>query len=137
MKKLTEKAFQLSLELFDRVFDEDSRKTQYHFSFLFLRNKVISIGLNDYEISAKSLYFAERFNVPQKKKWPSLHSEIDAISKLWGKYPVGPRLKLVNIRFLKSGLPGMAKPCSDCSEVLKALGINEIYWSTNDGFNRG
>lgn len=131
--KITEKAFQTSLELFSQELDLDSRKIQYHFSFLFERNKIISIGQNSYELSAKALYFANRYNIPQKKHWPSLHSEIDSIAKLWGRTHIDSRIKLVNVRFLRSGQIGSSKPCNDCMEVLKALGINQIYWSIEDG----
>ena len=132
--KITQKAMQLSLELFDREFNEESRKIQYHFSFLFERNKLVAAGSNSYELSKKALYFADRYNVPQKKHWPSLHSEIAAISKLWGRYNINKRIKLVNVRFLRSGQIGSARPCPDCMEVLNALGITQIYWSTDDGF---
>lgn len=125
---------QLSLELFAREFDEDSRKIQYHFSFLFIRNKLISCGSNSYELSKKALYFANRYNVPQKKHWPSLHSEIDAIARVWGKQVIDKRVRLVNVRFLRSGDVSIAKPCPDCMEVLNALGIDSIYWSTEHGF---
>lgn len=127
--KIVKKAKQLSLELFSKCFDETSRKEQYHFSFLFIRNKLITVGCNNYEMSRKALYFAERYNIPQKKHWPSLHSEIDAISRLWGKYRIDKRIRLVNIRILRNGRFGIAKPCKDCSEVLNALGITDIYWS--------
>ena len=132
--QITEKAMQLSLELFAREFDEDSRKIQYHFSFLFIRNKLISCGSNSYELSKKALYFANRYNVPQKKHWPSLHSEIDAIARVWGKQVIDKRVRLVNVRFLRSGDVSIAKPCPDCMEVLNALGIDSIYWSTEHGF---
>lgn len=132
--KITEKALQLSLELFDKSFDETSRKFQYHFSFLFVRNKIISIGQNDYELSRKALYFAERYNIPQKKHWSSLHSEIDAIARLWGKHYIDKKIKLVNVRFLRSRKIGCSKPCPDCMEVLNGLGITNIFWSTENGF---
>lgn len=134
MNKITEKAFQLSLKLFEQSIDLSSRKIQYHFSFLFERNKIISIGDNQYELSAKALYFAERYNIPQKKNFPYLHSEISAIAKLWGRTIIDKRLRLVNVRFLRSGEMGLSRPCPDCMEVLNALGINQIYWSTSDGF---
>lgn len=131
--KITEKALQLSLSLFEGSLDLNSRKLQYHFSFLFERNKIVSVGQNQYDLSAKALYFANRYNIPQKKSFPYLHSEISAISRLWGKIRVDGRLKLVNVRFLKSGEMGISKPCPDCMEVLNALGIDQIYWSIEDG----
>lgn len=130
--RITNTALSLSLEMFERD-NKDSRKEQYHYSFLFLRNKLIAWGKNDYELCRKSLYFAERFNIPQKKLFPSLHSECDVISKLWGKVFIDGKLKLVNTRISKAGNFGISKPCPDCMCMLSALGITEIYWTLPDG----
>lgn len=122
-----------SLKLARSLFNPCLNKEQHHFTFLFKKNKLLSIGCNNYNLNAKALYFAERFNVEQKKQFPSLHSEISSISRIWGRVYIDKRIRLVNVKFTKAGQVGIARPCRDCQEVLSALGIEEIYWTENNG----
>lgn len=122
-----------SLKLARQLFNPSLDKEQHHFTFLFRKNKLISIGSNDYNLNAKALYFAERFNVEQKKQFPSLHSEISSISRIWGKVYIDRKIRLVNVKFTKAGQIGIAKPCKDCQEVLSALGIEDISWTKING----
>ena len=131
--EIFQKAHQISLELFSKSIKDPGH--QHHYSFLFIRNKLISVGTNDYQLNKKALYFANRYNIPQKKSWPTLHSEIDAISRLWGRHNVDKKLRLVNVRLLKGGRLANSKPCKDCQEVLDALGLTDIFWSIEDGFS--
>lgn len=103
-----------------------------HFSFIFRRNKILSIGQNypDCE-SPKALYFANKFNIGQLKKYPMLHSEIDAVSKLLNKVSLA-NLTMINIRLSATGLQ-TSKPCYKCSPILKAFNLSIIY-STRYGF---
>ena len=126
---IQKKALKLAISLFNPNLD----KEQHHFSFLFDKNKLISVGFNDYNLSAKALKFAELFNVEQKKNYPYLHSEIHSISRVWGKVYIDKRIRLVNVRIIRSGQIGLAKPCPDCAQVLNALGLTKIWWTKFGG----
>ena len=67
---------------------------------------------------------------------PYLHAETDLISRLWGKYYIDSSLSIVIIRLNKRGEIRNSKPCAKCSKILDSLGINKVYWSTDDGFNK-
>ena len=82
---------------------------------------------------SKVLKLAKRFKVGHFQKFPNLHAEIDAISKILGKRHLTGREKLVIIRLRRDGSTGLAKPCRDCQTILDALGITEIWYSTIEG----
>ena len=101
---ITEKSLSLAYSLFMQTPNgQPSNKAQFHYTFLFERNKLIACGQNSYEIRAKAKEFADRFNVGQKKQFPYLHSEISAIARLWGRKYINHRIKLVNVRFTRAG----------------------------------
>ena len=123
------KSLKISLELFPLHTD----KKFIHFSFIFRRNKLLSIGTNQpRNFSPKVLRLANRYGVEGFKKWPAIHSEIDALQKLIGKVHIGPELDMVNVRLSSSGLL-LSKPCERCSPILDAFGIR-VTWSTSSGF---
>lgn len=127
--KCFDKSFDLSVSLLGGCVN----KKTYHFSFIFKRNKLISIGQNKIEESPKVVQFARRHNIEQMKKWPYLHSEIDAISKVWGRIYLDSTYTIVNVRLSKKGELRMSKPCASCHEVISCLGIKVVY-STEDGY---
>jgi deoxycytidylate deaminase len=92
--------------------------------------------------SSKALYFGKRFNLPHLVKYPFIHAEIDAVSKLWGKHRIEGDEKVVVVRLKKSGtsatarkilVPAIAKPCENCYNVLSALGIKKVWWTNENG----
>lgn len=131
--QILEKSLKLANSLYRTT--QKPHYQQKHFTFLFIRNKLVSVGQNNYRESNVAAKFAHYFNVPQKKKFPTVHSEVDAISRLWGKTYVDKRIRLVNVRILKDGQLGFSRPCSDCKLVLDSLGIQDIFYSTTEGFN--
>ncbi len=127
---IQEKSLKLAYQLFK---ESKSRKEQNHFTFLYERNKLISVGFNTYEMRSKALKFANLFNIENKKKWPTLHSECDAISKCWGKYYLDKRIRLINVRIIRNGNLGMSAPCRDCKTLLDAIGIQDIWYTNSNG----
>jgi hypothetical protein len=131
MKRL-DKALQLSMELYPLHSD----KKFVHFSYIFRRNKLLAMGVNQpRNFSPKVLRLAQKYDVDGFKKWPAIHSEIDALHKLIGKVHIGPELDMVNVRLSSSGLL-ISKPCERCRPILDAFGIR-VSWSTNGGFYEG
>ena len=133
MTKIIQQSIKLANELFSESYDTTGRYRAYHFSFLYERNKLLSIGQNNYEMNAKALKFAKKFGVYGKIEHCTLHSEISCIARLWGRVRVGPNLTLVNLRISKKYNLCNSRPCSDCFKVLQALDIHKIYYSDSEG----
>lgn len=128
------KQFKRSLEL-AYILNQDTPKEFkfHHFSFLFHKKKLVSIGRNNpLKQSRKALYFAERYNIKKWKDYPFLHAETAAISRVWGNLHIDSSFTMVVLRIDKTGNLVESKPCKNCWEVINSLGI-QCYWSTNDG----
>lgn len=128
--RFLEKAIDISFQLFPKAYSAKDKYKAFHFAYLFERNNLISIGQNSYSFSNKALYFANRYSIFSKKKYPSLHAEIDAFSKAWGKYYIDSNTKLVVIRINRFGEFQNSRPCKDCYSVIQGLNINKVWYST-------
>lgn len=112
-----------------------SRNKFFHFAFGYDKNKLVGIGQNNPEkINAKALKLARKFNIEAYQQFPYLHAETDLISKLWGRHHIDNSLKVVILRLNKRGELRNSCPCEKCAKIMTALNINDIYWSTEDGF---
>lgn len=103
----------------------DSRKK--HFSFILLRNKILSVGYNQ---SFKTHPLAKKFGT----RYNSLHSETAAIINF--PFPI-KRLNdcvLVNVRIMLDGSIGLSKPCQSCQGMLYAFGFESLLFSTDNGW---
>jgi hypothetical protein len=88
-------------------------------------------------MSAKASYFGKRFNVEHFVKYPFLHSEVDAISRLFSKTYITGKENLVVIRVGRNGHLLPSKPCKNCSTILTSLGFKSVYYSIEDEIIRG
>lgn len=112
----------------------NSRNKFFHFAFGYHKSKLLGIGQNNPEKThTQALKLAQRFNTDTAH--PYLHAETDLISRLLGKYYIDSSLTIVIIRLNKHGQLRNSKPCERCQKILDALGIEKLYWSTNNGFN--
>lgn len=137
MSKIVEKSIELSNSLFPSAYSEKNGYKCFHFAYLYRRNTLLSIGQNSYELSNKALYFGNKFSINNMKKWPSLHAEISAISKIWGREYIDSSIKMVVIRLNKNRELGNSKPCKSCSAVISVLGIDKVWYSTKSGIEYG
>ena len=99
-----------------------------HFTFILRRNKILSIGFNNYR---KSHPLIKKYS--SKEDVIYLHSEFDAINRFPHKPAELSRCTLVNVRLNRFGKVGQAKPCDLCSKLLYNMGINKIYWTNKKG----
>lgn len=103
---------------------------QQHFAFIFERNKIISIGQNDtVRTSVRAVKLAKKFGAKKALKYPYIHAETNAISKLWGKYHISSKNKLISLRLNKHGELRTSLPCKDCSIILNGLNLSFIYFN--------
>ena len=97
-----------------------------HFSFIVLRNKVISWGYNDG-------WTTHPLSVSYNYRFDAKHSELSAIIN----FPYRPsKLKnytLINLRLLADRSVGLSKPCKLCSKLLSDFGVYDVYYSTSGG----
>jgi deoxycytidylate deaminase len=101
----------------------------FHATFIYDKNKLLSIGFNNY----KKLHRSHKFGIYKgykdnpEKYVASIHSEIDALIKL-GRTNCS-KLTFINIRIDNNGNPNIAKPCSNCLKVLQDVGFKNIYFT--------
>lgn len=65
-------------------------------------------------------------------EYPYLHAEGNAILSLGLDNCFGKTIYVA--RALRDGSLALAKPCSSCLKLIKAVGLKSIYYSTNNGF---
>lgn len=126
----------ISLNLLPKVKkSRTSRNKFFHFAFGYHKSKLLAIGQNNPEKThTKAHILAKRFNLDNN--YPYLHAETDLISRLWSKFYIDDSLTVVVVRLNKHGHLRNSKPCIKCSIILEALGVTQVYWSTDDGFKQ-
>lgn len=131
--KIIEKSLRISNELFPEYYGR--HKPPYHFAFIYRRTKLISFGVNRPTcLCPKILYFGNRFNIDQYKKYYYPHAETDAISRCWGKVFLDKNYQMVVLRLNENRELWESKPCESCQVVLDKIGIRKIWYSTKKGF---
>ena len=136
--RIVDKSVQLSLSLFPQAYSKKRGYRTFHFAFGCKKNELLAIGQNDPDKpSGKALKFARMFNTRQTMAYPYLHAEIDVVSRLWGKVHIDNNIKIVVVRLNKTGQLQNSKPCKSCKTVLDALGVEDVWWSTNEGITNG
>ena len=94
---------------------------------LVYKNNIIAVGMNSYKTHPL---------MSKRTEWPFLHAEQHCIIRAGVENCEG--LDLYVARVLKNNTLALSKPCSVCSELIKEVGIKNIYYSTNTkGFING
>lgn len=134
--KFLDKSVEMAEAMFPAEYDNRDGYQSFHFCFIWKRNKLLSVGVNDVNReNGRVLTFAQKFNVPVL--WPYMHAEINAISKLWGRHIIDQSLKTVVIRINKHFHLKNSKPCENCMPIMEKLGMtNKLWYSTNHGIVR-
>lgn len=100
----------------------------------FSRARVGAVIANKHKILSSGCNELRGFNIhSSKKKWEnSLHAEQAAILKLLKQNKqrelVGSVIYVSRIK--KDGSMGLAKPCSFCDALIRAVGIKKVVYST-------
>jgi hypothetical protein len=67
-------------------------------------------------------------------EYPYVHSESHLISKLLDRYnSIDPNWSVCVLRINRQGLILGSKPCVNCSKLLNAVGLTNIYHSDDSG----
>jgi hypothetical protein len=107
----------------------------YHFSAAFDGTKLICFTQNNpIKTHAGAYRIGEDFKLEKYKEFPYYHSESRLISKLLDKYnTIDTNWSVVVMRINRKGLILGSKPCENCNKLLNAVGLNEVYYSNDDG----
>ena len=107
----------------------------YHYSAAFDGTKMICFTQNNpIKTHAGAYRIGEDFNLPKYKEFPYYHSESHLISKLLDRYnTIDPNWSIVVMRINRKGLILGSKPCENCDKLLNAVGLNDVYYSTDNG----
>ena len=107
----------------------------WHYSACFDGTKMICFTQNNpIKTHAGAYRIGENFNLPKYKEHPFYHAESHLISKLLDKYnTIDPNWSVVVMRINRKGLILGSKPCENCNKLLNAVGLQDIYYSTDDG----
>lgn len=107
----------------------------YHYAAAFDGNKMICFTPNNpIKTHARAYRIGERFNLPKYREFPYVHAESHLISKLLDTYnTIDSSWSLVVMRINRKGLILGSKPCENCTKLLKAVGLDTIYYSTDEG----
>lgn len=133
---IIDQSVEIALSLLPKAkMSRNTKNKFFHFSFGYKKNKLLAIGQNNPEKThTQALILSQRFNV--NSDYPYLHAETDLISRLWGKHYIDNSLKMVIIRLNKHGQLRCSKPCEKCDQIIKALGVTKVWWSTDYGFDK-
>ena len=107
----------------------------YHYAAAFDGNKMVCFTKNNpIKTNARAYRIGEQFNLPKYKEYPFVHAESHLISKLLDTYnTIDANWTVVVMRINRRGLILGSKPCENCDKLLKAVGLESIYYSTDDG----
>lgn len=95
------------------------------------RNEVIGVGYNRRKTSPMQAYWAEKAGMPDSI-YP--HAEISALQKVnHGKKDLMGIAKIFVYRETQLGI-AMARPCPICTLAIKAFGIKNIFYTSEDGY---
>lgn len=105
----------------------------FHTTFIFDKNKIISIGINNYNKTHPKAYLYKKDEVTNESEYvPSIHSELSAAIKLG--FEDCSHLSFVNVRVDKNGQLNNSHPCSGCAKLLTQIGFKRFYYSGEKGF---
>lgn len=112
----------------------------YHYAAAFDGNKLICFTKNNpIKTHARAYRIGEQFNLPKYIEFPYVHAESHLISKLLDTYNyIDTNWTICVMRINRKGLILGSKPCSNCDKLLKAVGLNNVFYSIdNGGFTDG
>ena len=102
-----------------------------HFSFIYERNTLISVGVNSPKTHPSNL----KYNYINKQKDRisdiiGTHSELSAVLKLG--YEDCSGLTIINTRINRKNEVDYSRPCIGCMDMLTQLVFKRIFYTTKD-----
>ena len=129
-----ENLFKKSTEISYALLKKHGNYRCKHFSFIFNKNRLISIGINNPNKTHPKNLEIGFFNRKGEdiSHTIGVHSELSAILKL-GEEDCSD-YTLINTRINRNNKLDLSKPCMGCSSLLDQLKFKKIYYSTGNGY---
>jgi deoxycytidylate deaminase len=129
----------MKVEPFLRKAEEMANISDYHNQHVgcvvTLKNRIISAGCNSNKTHpVQRKYNRLRFDNSEGYSPDSLHAEIHALVQVAHMNIDWSKVTVFIYRKMKSRKCGLARPCPSCMAYIKALGIKNIVYTTNDGY---
>jgi hypothetical protein len=107
----------------------------YHYAAAFDGNKMICFTQNNpIKTHAGAYRIGQNFNLPKYTEYPHYHAESHLVSKLLDNFnTIDPNWTICVLRINRKGLILGSKPCCNCDKILNAVGLSQIYYSTDCG----
>lgn len=103
-----------------------------------LNGKILSTGYNRDKTSPVQAryekYSPKKTDRVEFKSY--LHAEVDCLKNIENEDIPWHRVKLYIYRSCKSREHGIARPCPQCMKMIKDLGIQTIYYTTDLGYSK-
>jgi hypothetical protein len=128
------KILKTTIKLSYERFIPNPYQRRYHFAIAFDGNKPFCLSQNNpIKVNAKAFRMGQKFNIPTYKEFPYSHAESHLVSQLLDRYnTIDPNWSVVVVRIGRDGRMRLSKPCENCAKILKAVELNNIYWSVGD-----
>ncbi len=89
---------------------------------------------NPIKTHAGAYRIGQNFNLPKYTEYPHYHAESHLVSKLLDNFnTIDPNWTICVLRINRKGLILGSKPCCNCDKILNAVGLFQIYYSTDCG----
>ena len=82
-------------------------------------------------IVGKSVFFGQNKWKTHPANYFSIHAEVDVLSRI--PHDAKKKVILYVFRMLGTGELGMAKPCKKCRKYIKSIGVENVYYSNEEG----
>lgn len=96
-------------------------------------NTVIGSGFNCNKTHPNQKFY-NKYREFSEEYLPRLHAEINCINQIKNLNINFSKVKLYIYRIRRDRPFGLARPCPSCMAAIKDLGIQDIYYTTNDGY---
>lgn len=96
------------------------------------KNRVVSVGFNSKKENPIQKHLNKLRGYDVEKAHNSLHAEVYTLLKAKDLDIDWNKTSLFIYRQHKDGRKALAKPCAACSQMIKQLGIKNIYYTGDD-----
>jgi deoxycytidylate deaminase len=124
--------FSRYIEIANGLYDEHEHSI-FHATFIIVKNKIVSIGVNKPKSNPKTLKYNYRAkDGTDISRLVGTHSELVSIIK-YGRADCR-HCTFVNIRLDGNRELNNSRYCSGCLDILTQVGFKRAYYSTSNGF---